>query len=425
MKSLKFLQATFSLIVVALVMLLTGSSLEANELDPIFGSNGRIIADLANSSDSLQQMRLDSNGSILILAGHAVYNSTGNVTCYATNVVLRYTSSGALDTTLKGTGKLPLNNCSAAGGVSIVTIAPTSNGKFLVVSTKDGGSNSFAAPYTIVQYNANGTVDTSFSKITGGFLRPYNYQTVGDVRQDAQGRILVSGGACVGSCNSFVTLAMARYLPTGKIDPSFGNIPKNPGMVILTQFQDWSYSYFAWYHRMVPRSDGTIALVGEMPLQSNYTNNWTKGGMLTLSSSGALIPYATSDGMQPVDLGGLFLPGSTASEDAANNLVFLSRDFTALYSTSPSYPVSLSIVTRTFNAVDGSANQSIEAMSSSVLNQMTEDCFNGICSRSVSGGDAGMVLIDSTGGILYGGHSGDMNYWWHTSNDVEIYRIIR
>ena len=301
-------------VLLGLVLLGTsGLSVAASgDLDPTFGIGGRVSTDVSNGADNLQQIRLDSKQRILALTNHAVYNSSGALICYATNVVIRYAPYGALDTSLNQTGKLPLNNCSVSGGFSIDGILPVADGKFIVIGEKDGGTSngkpsasSFNVPFTAVRYNEDGSVDSSFTKISGGFLSPYAGQTVGDIRTDAQGRILISGSTWLKAYNGYniSVPAVARYLANGKADSSFGNDSHNPGKMVLKQYNDQKYSYLALYHRMIVRSDGTIAIVGYMPLQSNGTNDWSKGGVLRLAANGAVIPYQTADGILPVDVG--------------------------------------------------------------------------------------------------------------------------
>jgi uncharacterized delta-60 repeat protein len=395
----------------------------SGDMDTTFGIGGRVSTDVSGA-DNLQQIRLDSKQRVLVLTNHAVYNSSGALICYATSVVVRYTPGGALDTSLNQTGKLPLNNCSVSGGFSIDGILPVADGKFIVIGEKDGGSgsaSSFNVPFTAVRYNENGSVDSSFTKISGGFLSPYAGQTVGDIRTDALGRILISGSTWLKAYNGYniSVPAVARYLANGKVDSSFGNDSHNPGKMVLKQYNDYKYQYLALYHRMIVRSDGTIAIVGDMPLQSNWTNDWSKGGVLRLATNGAVIPYQTADGILTVDIGyHLNLTAASAFEDATRNLVLMSSDSSSLSSRS------FSIVTRAINADTGAASETFLAPSPATLAQMSSDCFDGVCSASVSSGDAGAVLADSVGQFLYGGHTGDLNRWWDATINIVVYRIL-
>ena len=72
----------------------------------------------------------------------------------------------------------------------------------------------------------------------------------------------------------------------------------------------------------------------------------------------------------------------------------------------------------------GAASETFVAPSAATLAQMSSDCFNGMCSTSVSSGDAGVVLPDSVGRFLYGGHTGDLNKWWDATINIVVYRIL-
>jgi hypothetical protein len=189
--------------------------------------------------------------------------------------------------------------------------------------------------------------------------------------------------------------------------------------MVFRQYNDWKYSYLALYQRMIVRSDGTIAIVGYMPLQSNGTNDWSKGGILRLASNGAVIPYPTTDGILPIDLGyHLNLTSSSAFEDTNRNLVLMSSDSSFLSKRS------FSIVTHAINGDTGAASETFFTPSPATLSQMSSDCFDGMCSTSVSSADAGAVLLDSIGRFLYGGHTGDLNKWWDPSINIVVYRIL-
>jgi uncharacterized delta-60 repeat protein len=126
--------------------------------------------------------------------------------------IVRYNADGSLDTSFgSGTGKV--TTAIGASSESAQSVVILSNGKILVAgSSFIGGGFDIA----LVQYNADGTLDTSFGGGTG-------ISTSGIFGSDegyalavqSDGRILVAGG----TNNDFI---LARFLSNGLLDTSFG-----------------------------------------------------------------------------------------------------------------------------------------------------------------------------------------------------------
>ncbi|MDB5332102.1 MAG: Delta-60 repeat-containing protein [Phycisphaerales bacterium] len=129
----------------------------------------------------------------------------------------RYTLAGILDNTFgyHGTVQQP-------DGITglINSIAVQSDGKILIA-----GSEQSPDPATqptdavIARYNANGTLDTTFGADGRRFLRIGNNAAWNSIKVQSNGDILVGGYGQVGGVDVF---ALARYLPSGLGDPTFG-----------------------------------------------------------------------------------------------------------------------------------------------------------------------------------------------------------
>jgi uncharacterized delta-60 repeat protein len=144
--------------------------------------------------------------------------------------VARYNANGTLDTT-SGTDK-------KAKGVTITDLGSDGDyvrdmlvqpdGKVVVagVSSARGYQS-----YALVRYNVNGTLDTSFG--TGGKQVTTLATDVdtAEIALDANGRIVLAGSAGNYPLSGASDFQLARFLPNGQLDASFG-----AGGVVTTDF---------------------------------------------------------------------------------------------------------------------------------------------------------------------------------------------
>jgi uncharacterized delta-60 repeat protein len=123
---------------------------QAGTVDATFGSNGTSITNFGSTGVGIvDALRLQGNGKILVLVESGA------------NEVLRYTTSGALDTTFGNNGIASLLD-----GVG-VTMMLQPNGQIVLAGVRSNSSGSFLA---VQRLNANGSQDTSFGK--GGLALP-------------------------------------------------------------------------------------------------------------------------------------------------------------------------------------------------------------------------------------------------------------
>jgi uncharacterized delta-60 repeat protein len=127
--------------------------------------------------------------------------------------VTRVAAPGALDTSFGGDGKVRTSFGSEAALASTVLIRP--DGK--IVAAGGAGDLKFA----IVQYELDGTLDTSFGgdgRATAGFGGRECTGEETDAVLDALGRVVVAGST---GCRQG-KFALARFMPDGTLDHSFG-----------------------------------------------------------------------------------------------------------------------------------------------------------------------------------------------------------
>jgi serralysin len=176
-------------------------------LDASFSGDGKLTNAIGASDDVGNSVTVQTDGKILV----AGYSGIGSTYDFA---LVRYNTDGSLDASFSGDGKLT----TAIGASDDVgqSVTVQTDGKILVAGYSDNGSyNDFA----LVRYNANGSLDGSFSgdgKLTTAIGASYDGGNSVTVQTD--GKILVAGYSRNGSNDDF---ALVRYNTDGSLDSSF------------------------------------------------------------------------------------------------------------------------------------------------------------------------------------------------------------
>lgn len=185
-----------------------GSALAADgDLDPTFGNGGKSITPVSPNHDWGKALAVQSDGKIVV----GGYSQQADIDF----VLLRYNADGSLDTTF-GNGGIVLIPASGADYLQEVLIQ--NDGKILAVGYSVLGSQYYLS---MTRRNSDGTPDSSYhggnlwrTQIAGRFGAGYAAALQSD------GRLVVTGYVSNGgSGNDFF---VARYLPTGSLDGSFG-----------------------------------------------------------------------------------------------------------------------------------------------------------------------------------------------------------
>lgn len=172
-------------------------------LDPSFSGDGKLTTDLGGILDMAAALVIQSDGK-LVAAG-------SNDDSFA---LARYTSVGNLDPSFSGDGKVTTafgdEGMSSAYGLALLP-----DGKLVAVGqATDNGDMALA------QYTSSGQLDGSFSgdgRLTTDFGG--NDRGAAVVIQ-ADGTIVVAGSTDAGSSTDF---ALVRYTSSGSLDATFGN----------------------------------------------------------------------------------------------------------------------------------------------------------------------------------------------------------
>ncbi|WP_300329058.1 DUF4347 domain-containing protein, partial [Accumulibacter sp.] len=230
-------------------------------LDTTFSGDGKLTTVVASGDDVAQAVTLQADGKILV-AG------------YSNNdfALVRYNTDGTLDTTFSGDGKL--TTAIGASGDYATGVAVQADGKIVVAGYYLSGNYKFA----VVRYNADGTLDTSFSgdgiaTLSFGTSNEYGYS----LALQADGKILVAGEA---NMSGNVDVALARLNTDGTLDASFSG----DGMVTTAIGTGIDSG-----RGVTVQSDGKIVVAGS---SSNGSNNdiavvrYNTDGTLDTSFSG-------------------------------------------------------------------------------------------------------------------------------------------
>ena len=178
-------------------------------LDTSFGTGGSTVSAVGVTADT-NKLILQPDGKILLLGNSWTELSTGyNIT------LVRYTASGALDTTFNGTGIVTRNiNGTSSDYGADMALQP--DGKIIVAGNTSANSQD---DFVLMRYNTDGTLDTSFNGT--GILTvsdPAN-DSVSTVILLADGKILVGGARNNGGNNKFLLM---RFNADATPDTSFG-----------------------------------------------------------------------------------------------------------------------------------------------------------------------------------------------------------
>jgi uncharacterized delta-60 repeat protein len=192
-------------------------------LDPSFGENGVAITDFGKSKDWAYAMAVQPDGRIVV-GGVSDHSGSRDF------ALARYTPGGALDSTF-GNGGLVVTPVRPLTTDIIHGLVIQPDGKIVAagVTYDDTVSLRPHGDFMVARYTPNGELDPAFGVggVTTTNFESESYDEPYAVALQPDGRIVLGGssntGGGFGRIMGADNLALARYLPNGIIDPSFGN----------------------------------------------------------------------------------------------------------------------------------------------------------------------------------------------------------
>jgi uncharacterized delta-60 repeat protein len=192
-------------------------------LDTTFGTNGIKITSLGSSIDLAEDVAIDPLTNKIVQVGYSRFDAGGG--SFNDDIaVVRYNADGTLDATF-GTNGVVKTNISATDSARAVVFQTINDQPKIVV----GGISNRASnlDFTLVRYNENGAVDTTFG--TNGRVQTAigtNEDQIHDLVVTGDNKLVAAGFTRSGATGANSDFALARYMPNGSLDTSFGSCGK-------------------------------------------------------------------------------------------------------------------------------------------------------------------------------------------------------
>ena len=238
-------------------------------LDNSFNGDGVQTTDFNSSDDIGNSMAVQPNGKIVV----AGYNYTCGENCSNLDfAIARYNSDGSLDNTFNATGKQTTDFNSFDNIAKSVTIQ--TDGKLLIAGYTFNGTNQ---DFIVCRYNANGSVDNTFSADGIQTTDFGNNEYGNSVALQSSGKILVAGW------DDGADFDLASYNSNGTLDLTF----KGKGK--FADRMNFPSQGFTYYTSTTLQSDGKIIAAGYTWNNKNFDfalARYNRNGTLDNSFSG-------------------------------------------------------------------------------------------------------------------------------------------
>jgi uncharacterized delta-60 repeat protein len=224
--------------------------LQDGTTDAAFNLTGKVtvVFDLAASTtdvDMLARVKLDDDGRILL--GGSADNGPGGFDF----ALARLLPNGQLDNNFDADGRTTL--AFDLGGTNVdqlIGMTVQRDGRIVAIGAAvlPGGSNN--NDFAVVRWLPDGTPDPGFG-IGGKTIVPFDLAADGAdlglaVVEEANGRLLLAGGATWNLPNNSLAAALARLRPDGTLDLSFGVSGKRSFQLGLAPVDSQAFMNFAW-----------------------------------------------------------------------------------------------------------------------------------------------------------------------------------
>lgn len=242
-------------------------------LDPTFGSGGTVVFPPPAESETPVAFVLLADGSILAAGNVGAVGST------TSSIQLRHLlADGTLDPTFGSSGTV---TTSFGGSDAAAAMVLQPDGAVVVAGSTTPSLLDLTTQVQLIRYLGDGTLDPSFG--TGGRV----VTTFAETRSSAEALALQPDGALVAAGSTTridefpgpISLPtdqypiLARYLPDGSLDPTFGS-----GGKVSTRFGTLGYTRFVTdtlethvtlgssISRLALQADGSILVGGQFPV---------------------------------------------------------------------------------------------------------------------------------------------------------------
>jgi uncharacterized delta-60 repeat protein len=247
-------------------------------LDTTFSGDGKKTTDFGDTGDEAQGIALQADGKAVVAGASGERSSPGGGFALA-----RYTASGSLDSTFSFNGRVA--SVVSTGGDDVAeAVALQPDGKTVAAGTSPGsGRHSF--DISVVRYNRNGSLDTSFSGDGKVITELEVASSAVGVAVQPDGKVLVA--ASIRSLTQ--RFGLLRYNPDGTLDTSFSS-----DGIQTTGFGDNAASAEA----IALQPDGKVLVAGTVHLGSE-----SDFALVRYNSNGGLDATFDGDGKKTTPVG--------------------------------------------------------------------------------------------------------------------------
>jgi len=215
------------------------------DLDASFGNNG-IVVTSHSEFDQINEIVIQPDGKIVAAGTSGTLPFLPFFESPALDIlVVRYNINGSLDSTF-GSGGIVTTDLGANDNA--LSVALQADGKIVVAGR---GSPNNVSGFTVVRYNTNGSLDTTFG--SGGIVTTPTgeFSAAQDLAVQSDGKIVVTGSGSLG-------ITVVRYNTDGSLDNTFNDdgitreLP--PGFEVFRINVAWGIAL---------QTDGKIVVAGE------------------------------------------------------------------------------------------------------------------------------------------------------------------
>jgi uncharacterized delta-60 repeat protein len=270
---------------------------QAGNLDASFGNGGIATTDLGGAGDQANDAALLPDGGVI-----AVGRTDASGILNSDFGLVRYNPDGTPNRAFDADGIVTTNFFGKGDQANAVAVQ--ADGKILVAGFATSASG-IDSDFALARYNPDGTLDTSFDsdgKVT---------TDLGTQSDDALALAIQPDGRVVAAGVAGEDIALARYMPDGKRDPTFGNGG--------TEITDLGFNDVATGVALTP--DGKILIAG-YTIGAKLNNDFL---LARYDADGALDTTFGTGGTVKTDLGGGDDFAENLTVDAQGRIILVGR----------------------------------------------------------------------------------------------------
>ncbi len=199
-----------SIVLIFLLQCLTNTFSQTGELDITFGSNGKVVTPINGSNSTIYSIALRPNGKI-VAGGKSIIGGVDQFT------IVQYNADGSIDTNFGTYGRV----VTQIGDKSVInSLAIQQDGKIVAGGSSRRNVPFIIAYFTLARYNINGKIDSSFG--INGLVETEMSGELTEIKKvliKSNGKILAGGKVTLMTFEDIP--AIVQYNTNGSVDSTF------------------------------------------------------------------------------------------------------------------------------------------------------------------------------------------------------------